>query len=257
MKYAQRKEKVLAMLQKNETLSIQKLVDILGSSEATVRRDVIRMEESGLLERCWGGVKRLNTPENTRKSNLQTAFPTLKHEIIGQTAAAQLKENELIFIGSGTTTLAMIPFIQNRKIQVITNGIPQLEALYQKGIKALLLSGFFKEYSHSLVGKETVEMLRRYRFDQAFLGANGVDANYNLLSGDDYEDRIKTACIRQSRSVYLLVSGEKFHRTAMYAISPETAANVTIITDEPPDANAAWKKRDKAFMAKMSDLNKN
>ena len=241
MKFVQRRERVLRLLEHNELLTIGQLVEQLGVSEATIRRDVKSMEATGDLRRCWGGVRRVDTPESLRQGTLRTPCPPGGHCSIGQLAAAQLRDNELIFIGSGTTTLAMIPYIQSRNIHVITNGIPQLEALHRRRIQALLLCGFFKEYSRSVVGKETVEMLRAYRFDRAFLGANGLDERLCPLSADEYEDAIKTLCIRQSRSTYLMVTGEKFHRTAYYTIPEQTAREVEIITDQPPFPSPHWR----------------
>lgn len=255
MNFDQRRDKILSLLDINDTLSIQELVNLLGSSPATVRRDVVQLEQQGLLERYWGGIRRIATPKSVRENDLKYQKMGETHVNIGRIAAAQIQDNELVFIGSGMTTLAMIPFIDRKNIQVVTNGIPQLEALHRKNIPALLLCGFFKEYSRSVVGKETVEMLRGYKFDRAFVGAHGVDDQYSPLSADEYEDTIKTLCIRQSRYTYLLLGQEKFHRTAFYAIPPEMAKDVTIITDVPPALSSKWTPMGKGYTARIGELN--
>lgn len=254
MKFVQRKNIILDLLQAQETVTLQQLVQQLGCSEATIRRDVTRLEQQGALRRCWGGVKRLDTPESIRQGKLQKRQLTASHIAIGQVAASQLEDNELIFIGSGMTTLAMIPFITNKGIHVITNGIPQMEALQKKGIQTLLLCGFFKEYSRSLVGKETLELLRSYKYDKAFLGANGIDDDWNPLSADTFEDGIKTLCIRQSRKSYLLIDQSKFHRTAYYMLPHETAKDVTIITDYPAASEHLWNKQGNGYYATIGHL---
>lgn len=240
MKYEARKEKMLSLLDVYETMTVQQLVDLLEASPATIRRDIVRMEESGELQRYWGGIRRKETPENRRKNSLQHQISDVSHTVIAQIAADQIQDNELIFIGSGTTTLAMIPLIKDKNIHVITNGIPQLEALHRKNIQALLLCGFFKEYSRSLVGKETVEMLQSYRFDRSFLGVNGIDDHLSLLSADEYEDSIKTLCIHHSKKTYVLAGKEKFHRTAYYAVPNKTAGDVMLITNYPEYPSDSW-----------------
>lgn len=257
MKYTERKEKILSALHFHESMSVQQMVELLKSSPATVRRDIVRLEEEGEVERYWGGIRRKETPENRRRNTLQSQEPDEAHAAIGRLAASRLHDNELIFIGSGTTTLEMIPYIQNSNIHVITNGIPQLEALHRKKIQALLLCGFFKEYSRSMVGKETVEMLRGYHFDQAFLGANGINDNLCLLSADEYEDEIKKLCILQSKSTYLMVGKEKFHRTAYYSVPGEISGEVTIITDYPEYQSPQWIEENGAYMCKISRLLRN
>ena len=257
MKYEERKEKILSLLDRYDTLSVQQLIDVVGSSPATIRRDITQMENEGVLQRYWGGVRRTQTPENLRKSHLQQQILDNNYTMIGKAAAEQLSDNELIFIGSGTTTLAMIPYIKNNNIHVITNGIPQMEALYRKNIQALLLCGFFKEYSRSVVGKETIEMLKAYRFDRAFLGANGIDEQLCMLSADEYEDSIKSLCIQQSKNTYLLAGKEKFHRTAYYTLPELLSKEVTIITNSQEYKSDKWKEVSGAYVGKVEELVKN
>lgn len=254
MKYTQRREKILALLETNDNVSVQKIVAMLNYSEATARRDIVQMEKDGDVKRTWGGIQKIDTAQKSRNENLKNRFWESDYAQIGQRAAEEIQNNELIFIGSGATTLAMIPFIKNKKIQVITNGIPQLEALHRQNIQALLLCGFFKEYSRSVVGKETVEMLRNYHFDRAFLGANGLDDQFCPLSADEYEDSIKTICILQSQSTYLLVNHQKFSKKAYYSIPKELAKNVRIITDCPPSGTGNWIKCENSYIGRIGDL---
>ncbi len=254
MGFNERKEKILNLLDLNDTLTIHELVEQLGSSTATIRRDVALLEQQGILARFWGGIKKVETPEYIRESGLKYQKMSDHHELIGKIAASQLQDNELIFIGSGMSTLAMIPFIERKNIHVITNGIPQLEALHRQNIQALLLCGFFKEYSRSVVGKETVEMLRGYRFDHAFLGTNGLNDQYCPLSADAYEDAIKTLCIKQSKEVFLLAGHDKFSRTAYYYIPAEMAKDVNIITDRPDKNRAAWEPIDGGYIGRIGSL---
>lgn len=254
MAYNDRKDRILNLLDINDSLTLHQLVEQLGSSVATIRRDVTTMEEQGLLERYWGGIKKVDTPETIRKTGLKYQKTPDCLERIGRIAAEQLQDNELIFIGSGMTTLAMIPFIERKNIHVITNGIPQLEALNRKNIEALLLCGFYKEYSHSVVGKETVEMLRGYKFDRSFVGAYGIDDQYSPLSADTYEDTIKTLCIKNSKSVYLLASHDKFSRTAYYSIPTEMAKDVLIITDEEDGRSRGWRNMADGCIGRVGTL---
>lgn len=257
MKYIERKAKVLLLLDSHETLTVPQLVEELQASPATVRRDILKLEAEGAVARYWGGIRRKKTPENLRRNTLQHSLSDMSHAAVGRYAAGLLKDNQMIFIGSGTTTLAMIPYIQSKNIHVITNGIPQLEALHRRNIQALLLCGFYKEYSRSLVGKETIEMLRGYCFDQAFLGANGIDENLRPLSADEYEDSIKNLCIRNSKSTYLMVDKKKFHRTAYYTLPSEMAMNVTLITDHPGSASDGWEEKDGVYVGRIGDLIEN
>lgn len=254
MKYSQRREAVLSMLDASEALSIQQIVDSLGCSEATVRRDVARMERSGVLERVWGGVRRVDTPENARRRSLEQRRPGEEHQVMGRAAAGFVKDDETIFVGAGISTLAMVSYIRARNVYAVTNGIPQLEALHRAGIKTLLLCGFFKEYSRSLVGRETIEMLAGYRFDHAFMGAHGLSEEFDVLSGDAYEAELKSVVIRASEASYLLLDHGKFDRTAFYRTPHEEAADVLVITDRPAVASPSWQSLGEGYASRLGDL---
>lgn len=254
MKYSERKEKIMSMLCFYERLTVDEIVKELNISPATARRDIIRLEQEGNIIKKWGSIKRNDSAINNRENTLCKQISDIKYAKIGEYAASMVKDNELIFIGSGVTTLSMIPFINNKNINVITNGIPQLEALHKKNINALLLCGFFKDYSKSLVGKETVEMLSKYKFDKSFIGANGVDDQLRLLSADGYEDSIKNLCIAQSKETYLLIGNDKFHRKAYYSVSEEKSKNVYIITNKDEQSFYKWKEQDGVYFSQIKDL---
>lgn len=257
MNQEERRLYIIDLLEDSNALTIQNIAEKTKASEATVRRDIVYLESLGLLKRFWGGVQRVDTNSNLREDSLKNYRMPNNINAIGRIAASKLEDNQLIFIGSGVTTLSMIQFINNKNIFVITNGIPQLEALNKKGIQALLLCGFYKEYSKSLVGKETLEMLKKYKFDAAFIGVNGIDDNLGLLSVDDYEEDIKRICLDNSKNTYVLADKDKFFRTAFYSLAFEEAREATIITDEKPFVNTNWQSVGGGYMGKIKLLSNN
>ena len=158
-------------------------------------------------------------------------------KVIGEIAASKVKDGELIFMGAGKTTLAMAEYLTAEDITVITNGIPQLEALAKRNINVFLLCGYFKEFSRSVVGYQTVKMLETYHFDKAFTGVRGIDKNYQLLSRDGYEHNIKKICIQNAQEAYVLADHSKYNRTAMFVTEEEQTSRLNYITDFPWEGN--------------------
>ncbi|HIR93986.1 MAG TPA: DeoR/GlpR transcriptional regulator [Candidatus Egerieimonas intestinavium] len=234
MTYELRKEKVKELLAENEVVSKRQLEETLGVSPSTVQRDLISMEKEGILARLWGGARRVKD-KSIYKRKVEEGNISGPLKVIGELAASKVRDGELIFLGPGKTTLAMAENITAKNITVITNGIPQLEALSRRNINVFLLCGFFKEYSRSVVGRQTTKMLESYRFDKAFLGVHGFGADLVPLSGDEYEYDIKNICIRNARETYVLGDHSKFNRTAMYATPEELSVYLNIITDRQPE----------------------
>ena len=250
MKYNKRRTKILELLDINEKMSYTQLAESLDVSQATIRRDLVFLEKEHAIERYWGGAKRTRNV-TVRTRSIMDGVITENLRIIGEIAGGMVQDQEVIFIGSGLTTLTMIDNITATDITVVTNGIPQLESLKEKGISALLLCGYLKEYSRAVVGQQTIEMLLKYRFDKAFLGINGLDEDYGLLSADEFEHNIKRAVIRNSRQSYILASERKFNRTAKYTIPAASARHLTLITNKPMSPDKNWKKVLRGYTARI------
>lgn len=250
MKYNKRKAKILELLDINEKMSYMQLAESLDVSQATIRRDLLALEKENAIERYWGGAARSHeVPVRTR--SILDGVITEKLRVIGEIAGGFVEEQQLIFIGSGLTTLSMIDYIAATNITVVTNGIPQLESLKEKGINALLLCGFLKEYSRAVVGRQTIEMLKKYRFDRAFLGINGLDEEYGLLSADEYEHDIKQIAIKNSKQSYILASDFKFNRTAMYTIPAAETKRSILITNRPMNETRNWKRVSRGYTTRL------
>ena len=137
-----RKEKIMELLAENETVEKAYLEKELGISPSTVQRDLIEMEREGLLVRTWGGAKRVSNVSIYKRSLLQEKIAN-PLKVIGEIAASKVKDGELIFMGAGKTTLAMAEYLTAEDITVITNGIPQLEALAKRNINVFLYTDLF------------------------------------------------------------------------------------------------------------------
>lgn len=248
-----RRGKILEYLDLNESATYQELADYLGRSEATIRRDLAAMDKKQEITRFWGGARRSPDRQVKSGSGLRELLSEEKRTI-GKIAAGFVGTNELIFIGSGTTTLAMIPYMSGGNITVITNGIPQLEALTKKNIQAFLLCGFLKEHSRAVVGRQTVEMLSTYRFDKAFFGANGFDSNLSLLSADEYEHDIKKIGIKNAAESYVLVDHNKFDCFAMYRTPMQELGHISIITDRKIDKQIECEEMSHGYVYRSENL---
>ena len=175
MKYQQRRDIILHLLEGKEKLSFQEIETAVDASPATLRRDLERMESNQLIQRYHGGIRSIDTVTAETPIKERHNVNLSEKRRIAQKAASLIQPNELIFIDSGSTTLSMIDFITDNSITVITNGILQAQKFKEKNINCFLLCGFMSMRSNAVMGKETVRLLKSFRYDKAFLGANAID----------------------------------------------------------------------------------
>ena len=105
MLFQHRKEKILNLLSESNTVRIHDLVTRIGASESTIRRDLMTLEEEGLLTRVHGGatnVKNIGIEQKKKKKE------SINHEIkakIAKYCSTLVKPSSQIYIDAGTATI--------------------------------------------------------------------------------------------------------------------------------------------------------
>ncbi|MEJ7316969.1 DeoR family transcriptional regulator, partial [Staphylococcus epidermidis] len=84
-------------------------------------------------------------------------------------------------------------------------GLSHVERLLHRGIKTLMIGGEVKATTFATVGASALEVLRRYCFDKAFIGMNGLDLNHVLTTPDEKVALIKERAIHQATTSYVLL----------------------------------------------------
>ena len=89
---------MLRLLAERGSVSLQQLTTVLGASEPTVRRDLTRLEDEGLLERVHGGARPVAGAKKTLSGQQPFESTLLQYgewkRRIGREAARLVEENE-------------------------------------------------------------------------------------------------------------------------------------------------------------------
>ncbi len=133
-------------------------------------------------------------------------------KMIAKIAANQINENQTLIIDAGSSTLELIKYIQAKDIIVVTNGLTHVEALLKKGIKTIMLGGQVKENTLATIGSSAMEILRRYCFDKAFIGLNGLDIELGLTTPDEQEALVKQTAMSLANQSFVLIDHSKFNK---------------------------------------------
>lgn len=224
---------ILQRLQERKIVKIQELMEELNASESTVRRDLIDLEARGSLKRIHGGatlpVHRGLEPGMEEKSSKNVQQKTK----IAKLAASQVHDGECIYLDAGTTTLAMIPYIEARDIIVVTNGLSHVEALVSKQIRSYLLGGMMKSHTKAVIGSIALQNMDNFRFDKCFLGTNGVDADMGFTTPDPEEALVKRRAHQLSAETFVLADSSKFGEVSFAKLFDVPEA--VIIADSVPE----------------------
>lgn len=228
----ERQEFMLKEMKKG-TVYIQELAKILSVSEITVRRDLKELEERNLITILRGGAAKLIDTTRETSMDQREGLYAKEKEQIGEYAASLVKNGDVIFIDSGTTTKKMMKYLTRHKdIQIITNGYKNVEEGILYDLPVTLIGGELKRETYAFIGPITRKVIDMYYFDKCFLGANGIEKEFGLSNADPNESLIKEQVIHRSRKSYVVSDHTKFDSNSVFTFA--RLSEVEIITDLIP-----------------------
>ncbi|MBA1393973.1 DeoR/GlpR transcriptional regulator, partial [Lactobacillus sp. XV13L] len=104
---------------------ISDLCTLTATSESTIRRDLIQLEENGLVKRIHGGAQSVKNFSHDVSQHIRFAMNHDEKTRIAEYAVRHyVHENDYLFIDAGTTAYEMVPFLAEiANVTVVTNGI--------------------------------------------------------------------------------------------------------------------------------------
>src|SRR3954469_14762046 len=201
----QRQERILEQIQLTGGARVSDLVELLGVSDMTVRRDIAELARRGLVARVHGGATAVSG-RSTEEPGFEAKFSlqTGQKAAIARAAAALVSPGDSVAVSAGTTTYAVALELRAvPDLTVVTNSIPVADLLHAQHRDDLrvLLTGGTRTPSDALVGPLAVAALRSLHVDWLFLGVHGVDERAGLTTPNLVEAETNRALIASARRV--------------------------------------------------------
>jgi len=238
-----RANQILHAVLRNGTTSVDELVRVTGASPASVRRDLTRLEERGLVRRTHGGAKLAGQAQyqpfrfDSSFQERESRFAEEKRRI-GMAAAELIGEHETVGITAGTTTTQVARCIRHRAgIQVVTNAVNiGMELSNQPRLNVTLVGGTLRwAGAFSLTGSIALEAVSGIFLDKVFIGATGIDPVHGATTIEADEAAIFRAFSRQAKQTIVVADSSKIGMVSPSLICP-TKQIRKVITDEGIDA---------------------
>ena len=232
----ERQKQILTLLSRQGRLSVAEIVTQFSISEATVRRDLESLATQGKVQRVHGGVIAVEEappelPILERKK--EQADEKVR---IGRAAADLVRNNETIFLGSGTTVVEIARHLRDHKsLTVITNSLPVLNILAGvKEITVVSLGGMLRDSELSFIGHITEQALVEVRADKVFMGTRGVSLEHGLTNDYLQETLTDRAILKSGREVIIVADHTKVNRVATVLLAPLSSMHC-LVTDAHAD----------------------
>ncbi len=227
-----RHQLILRALRSGGPAAVTDLSEQLGVSPATIRRDLVKLEEDGLLTRVHGGAV---AEEGDQPFAEVAGVRVAEKDAIAARAAAMITNGQSVLLDIGTTAYRLARQLHGRRLTVITSNLVVYEELADdEGIELVLLGGVVRRDYRSLVGFLTEDNLRQLHADWLFLGTSGVRPGGQVMDTTVVEVPVKRAMIKASDKVVLLADRAKFPGTGMAKVCGPEELDV-VVTNAPVD----------------------
>lgn len=223
------------------SVTVETLAAKFGVTLQTVRRDVQRLAEAGLVARFHGGVRvPSSTTENIAYRQRQTLHAEGKARIaraVARTIVKRFPDGCSLILNIGTTTEAIareLSRMKNLHLRVITNNLNVAATLSDNpDCEVIVAGGVVRARDRGIVGEATVEFIRQFKVDVGLIGISGIETDGTLRDFDYREVKVARTIISQSREVWLAADVSKFNRPAMVELGHLSQID-TLFVDAPP-----------------------
>jgi DeoR/GlpR family transcriptional regulator of sugar metabolism len=228
-------EQILRIIQQQGSATVQEIVQAVGVSEATVRRDLARIARRGLITRTWGGATLLqNVPYGPSPAESRNINPQGK-QAVGREAARLVKDGDTIILDGGVTTCQVARYLEARNISVVTNSLEVVQVLFGRNdVRIVMIGGEISRLSGTAVGPQTDLQLQQLQAAKAFLGADALSQEVGLCSPDPQTAHTKRAMIHCARELVVVADHTKLGKYATYKVTPLESIT-TLVTDSEAD----------------------
>jgi DeoR family ulaG and ulaABCDEF operon transcriptional repressor len=229
---------ILSAVQDKAIITVQEMVEMTGSSEATIRRDIATLHVQKKLRRVRGGAEPIHPPQHSglvgRPFSVNETINIAQKRAIAMQAVELCEDGEAIIINGGTTTFQMVYPLAKKRMQIFTNTFPIAEHLLKHSKNTIMLPGgtIYREQNIILSPFEN-DVTRNFSARRMFMCAQGIGP-LGLMEADPLLIQAEQKLIDQADELIVLVDSSKFKKRSSLILCPLERISA-VITDEGID----------------------
>ena len=230
----ERHRMILKLLGERSIISVTELVELLGASEASIRRDINALGERGEIKRVRGGAESLNPRFEAHLAGVPFALNQqvsgAQKRAIAREATKLIAPTDSIIVAGGTTTHALIEFLAAYEIDILTNSFNIAAQLLASSRCRITLPGgtIFRE--QSLVLSPFVDnTIKNFRATKMFTGCHGIN-RFGIMQLDPLIVHSETELLERAEQIIVLADSRKLRQQSAMIVAPLTRVH-TLITD--------------------------
>lgn len=215
----ERHKVILEQLEGSQKVNFGQLEKLLGVSYDSIRRDVIELEDKGLLTKVHGGIVANSYIAALNEKN-DKFLGSKELEVVVEKSIPFIQAHQMILMDGGITNFHIASQIpKDLECTVITNSPPLVVALNDHPMVSVIMLGgtYFKKYQITK-GAEVMRQLESFRPSLYFMGVNGIHPEKGLTVRNYEESLLKRKMAEISDSVISCSIDEKLDHAESYKV---------------------------------------
>ncbi len=228
----ERHSTILRAVKERPVVTVDELVALTESSEATVRRDISALHAQNRLRRVRGGAEALNQPHLAGTPfTVNLTKHVAQKRAIAKAAVDLCKDGEPIIINGGTTTFQMVHYLNQKIMAVFTNSFPIAEHLLKHSKNVVTLPGgtIYREQNIILSPFEN-DMTQNFSAKRMFTSTQAISP-FGIMESDPLLILAEQKLLSQAEELIVLADSSKFKQHSSLVLC-KLARIAMVITDD-------------------------
>ena len=221
-----RLEQIRQIVRLEKKVVVANLSNQFGVTPETIRRDLEKLEEEGLVVRTYGGAV-LNQTESSEKIDFVKRSETNVEEkrAIAGIVSEMVPPNASIGCDASSTVMETLKYLSEREdILVLTNSVKVIREMERSRFGILSTGGRVNRQSYSMQGGVARSTIQEYHLDMVL-----------IFDSHELEADVKKSLIERGHKVYLLADHSKFGRVAFMKLTDLEQIDVVVTDRKPSD----------------------
>lgn len=242
----ERQSEICSLIEENGRVAVSDLAKRYDVTEDCIRKDLKLLASEGKCQRVYGGATRMENIQERDINNRMTLRQPEK-QVIAKKALQFVEPRQTVYLDISSTNVQLAQLIAASDVEctVVTPMVDILNALAKSpNVTAICPGGIMHGKLNSLLGAISLDGIKRFRFDAAFVGTYGVDIDAQEFTTYDTDDGLlKRAAIERAGKSYMLCESRKFSSIGSYHFASFSQFDALIYDDENEAAAAQIREK--------------
>lgn len=223
------------MLDSIGKVNVNELAVQFEVSVETIRRDLAKLSQKGLLHRVHGGAVSCRTKDvgHSFQSRLRANYETKKQ--IAESAVEYVFENSVIGLDASSTSWHFAQLIPNIPCTIVTNSMRNIVTLANRpNVRTIATGGVYSAKYDAFYGPLSEQLLLRLHIDICIFSCSGLDSSGAIWESNEVNALTKRKLLDTSEKKFLLADSSKFERKNLIKLGELSQVDI-LFTDKLPN----------------------